>query len=71
MFRVDKKKSILNQDQQIIKEKLCLLDSITTGNLIHIQSQLSKYDYPLKSLVDPDTYQNAFFYACYIKDPNE
>ena len=38
MFRVDKKKSILNQDQQIIKEKLCLLDSITTGNLIHIQT---------------------------------
>lgn len=71
MFRVEKKKNILKHEQQIIKEKLCLLDSITTGNLIHIQSQLSKYDYTLKSIVDPETYQNAFFYACYIKNSNE
>lgn len=71
MFIVEHSKVQLRDRDLKVKKKLEVLEAITTGNILLIESILSKYSFPLKSILTHDTNQNALFFACRIKNINE
>ena len=71
MFIVEQSKVRLKDRDAEVKKQLEVLEAITTGNILLIESILSKYSYPLKAIRTHDTKPNAFFFACHIKNNNE
>ena len=72
MFSIEKVENIPKNDQVIkVKEMQNILDTIKIGNLLLIQSTLSKYEYEMKFILDRDNHQNAYFYASLIPSDQE
>ena len=72
MFSVEKVDFQIHNDQLIkAKEMKNILNTVQIGNLLLIQSTLSKYEYEMKFIIDRDKQQNAYFYACLISSDKE